>query len=738
MTNRLGYVRKYTRSGATFASAGDFVDIRDRVLTAFNGVPYGEMGLLGLALHPKFNLNGTAFLYYSAAGTQGTAVEARLSRFVSRNGGLTLDPTSEEVLLRVPRTSQFHWGGTLGFGPDGHLYIAFGDGNEKPKAQALDSLLGKMLRINVDAATGYTVPPDNPFVGNASARPEIYALGFRNPWKWSIDRATRDIWLGDVGQSDWEEINKVVRGGNYGWPVREGKQCTGVMACTTAGLIDPILAYSHAAPMNGSAIIGGFVYSGIKIPSLRGSYVFADAGGKVLALRYTSNGVPYTEQLADIGPIIQTFAQDENGEMYVATGGNVLALSAAGSPVVSTFPERLSQTGCMQPANPALPVAGLIPYSVNSPLWSDGAGKERWFALPNGTTINRLSDGDWDLPVGSVTVKSFRLNNRLVETRLFVRHDDGDWAGYTYEWNDAQTDAVLVDAGGKTKSVDGKQWLYPSRSQCMACHTEAAGRTLGLETAQLNRNQFYPTTGRTANQLATLNAVGLFFAPLNVSPDQLDKLADPANLAHGLELRARSYLHANCAYCHRPNGPGQGPEDFRYSLASTSIGAINVIPTQSSFGIPDARLITPGKPDKSIVRHRLQTLDLGRMPPLGTSVVDTEGLALVSQWIRSGLGMGSPDSDGDGFASNVDNCPKTANPSQLDSDGDGIGNQCDADFNNDGFVNSLDLGLLQKAMGSVVGQAAYDARIDMNGDGRINALDLGLFRSRFGKPPGDF
>lgn len=737
MVNGQGVINRYQRTGKSFALAGAFADARDRVLTTYNGKPYNELGLLGLAFHPRFADNGFVFLYYSAVGTQGSLVEARLSRFNSRDGGLTLDMNSEEVLLRVPRTHQYHWGGTLAFGSDGMLYAAFGDGAFPTKSPLLDNYFGKMVRINVDAAPDYRVPSDNPFVSVAGALPAIYARGFRNPWKWSFDRATDTLWLGDVGALAWEEINNVVKGGNYGWPTREGAHCAnGTTTCAIAGLIDPVAEYPHVPNIQWAAAIGGYVYGGTSIPSLTGTYVFGDVSGRVFALRSDSNGKGISEVLLETGSTVNTFAQDEAGEIYVAAAGSVQLLVANGAPPVSTFPARLSQTGCMNPANPALPGPGLIPYDVNAALWSDAATKERWFAVPNGTTIRRMDDGDWDLPVGSVTVKAFRINGRLVETRLLMRHDDGEWAGYSYEWNDAQTDATLLPAG-KVKSVGGQQWTYPSRSQCMGCHTEAAGRTLGLETAQLNRDLLYPSTGRMANQLATLNDIGMFSAPLSGTPEQQARLADPFNTTLPLEQRARAYLHANCALCHRPSGPGQGPEDFRYSLPSTSIGAVNVIPTQTDFGIGGARLIYPGKPDKSIISHRLQTLELGRMPPLGTRMVDTSGLALINQWIRSGLGMGSTDRDNDGFADNVDNCKSTSNPVQLDADGDGFGNICDADLNNDGFVNALDLGIFQKAFGTQVGQANFNPGADLNGDGRVNAIDLGLFKARFGKPVGD-
>lgn len=733
--NRTGYATRLQRNGTLFTSAGTFVDIRDRVLGG-DGVLLGEAGLLSITFHPKFAQNGQVFIYYSAVGTQGTAYEARLSRFISRDAGLTLDKTSEEVLLRMPRTDTIHWGGSIQFGLDGFLYAGFGDGHVDPNAQNMGTLLGKMIRINVDVSPGYSVPASNPFVGVSGAKPEIYALGFRNPWGWSFDRANGDMWVGDVGNTLYEEVDKVVKGGNYGWAVLEGLQCTGKFPCVTTGMIDPVLVYPHAGSARGDAVIGGFVYHGTAIPELSGIYIFGDVAGKIYALRYDTAGKPYRQQLAETTTSPLAFAQDQNGEIVVAVSAGLFWITPSGPPQTSTFPQLLSQTGCVDATKPWIAASGLIPYTVNSPLWSDGADKERWIALPNGTKIRIGTNGDWDLPVGSVAVKTFRVGGKLVETRLLMHHDDGEWAGYSYEWNDAQTDATLL-ASGKVKTVGNQQWTFPSRNDCLACHSDVSGRTLGLETGQLNKSFTYPQTGRLANQLSTLDYIGMFEIPLNLTPDQLPRLPTPTVAGDPLDLRARSYLHANCAMCHQPGGAGRGPEDFRYSTPTVSMGALYVIPTQSTFGIPDARLLYPGHPEKSIISYRMHTVDVGKMPPLARSLVDVQGVAVVDQWILSGLGMGVADTDTDGFADNVDNCKRTSNPSQLDSDADGFGNACDADFNNDGFVNSLDLGIFQRAFGTQVGQPNFNASADMNGDGRINSLDLGLFKARFGKPVGD-
>jgi uncharacterized repeat protein (TIGR03806 family) len=295
------------------------------------------------------------------------------------------------------------------------------------------------------------------------------------------------------------------------------------------------------------------------------------------------------------------------------------------------FPQSLSATGCVDPKDPTQPAPGLIPYDVGSPLWSDGAAKDRWLAIPDGKQIHVNADGDWDLPIGSVLMKRFTVGGTRAETRLLVRHSDGDWAGYSYEWNDAGTDATLLPAG-KTKAVGGATWTYPSRPECLSCHTAAAGRSLGLETGQLNGDAIYPGN-LIANQLATLDHIGLFDAPLG-DPSTLARLPAPSGM-DPLEARARSYLHANCSICHRPTGPGKGPADFRYSTPFKMVGVCGAMPTEGDLGIAGAQLLQPGQPTKSIMSARIHALDVNRMPPLGTHVVDATGAKLIDDWITS-------------------------------------------------------------------------------------------------------
>jgi uncharacterized repeat protein (TIGR03806 family) len=305
------------------------------------------------------------------------------------------------------------------------------------------------------------------------------------------------------------------------------------------------------------------------------------------------------------------------------------------------FPRTLAATGCFEAADPSKPVAGAIPYRVNVELWSDGAAKERWLALPDGARIRVASDGDWDLPVGSVLIKLFRLGGRPIETRLFVRHQDGEWAGYTYEWNDQRTEAALVGEDAKKKPIGNQEWLYPGRMNCLNCHTKAAGGTLGLETSQLNGELLYPATGRRANQLLTLEQIGMFEAPLGRPAAMLPAFPDVDATAVPVETRARAYLHANCAGCHRPGGLDGAPDsmgvnlDLRHQTTFAATQTCNVAPAKSNLGSPSNRLVVPGDPALSIVTIRMESRGgLFGMPPFG-DLTDVRGHKLVSDWIRA-------------------------------------------------------------------------------------------------------
>ena len=229
-------------------------------------------------------------------------------------------------------------------------------------------------------------------------------------------------------------------------------------------------------------------------------------------------------------------------------------------------------------------------------------------------------------------VKNFRLNGTLVETRLYMRHPDGDWAGYTYEWNAQQTNATLV-TGGKTSTVGGQSWRFPSGAECDRCHTQAAGYVLGAEAAQLNHDFVYTSTGRTANELRTLDHITMFTTALG-DPANQPLMPDPTDTAAPLGQRARAYLHANCSQCHRPGGGTPSSMDLRYSTLLSSTAACDAPPQSGDLGIgAAARIIAPGSPSNSVLVARANRRDASGMPPLASNVVDSAGVTLLQQWI---------------------------------------------------------------------------------------------------------
>lgn len=662
-----------------------FLDIRDVVSRDHN-----EEGLLGLAFHPRYAENGQFFVYYSTRPRASI-----VSRFrVSAKDPDRADRHSEEILMRIPQPFGNHNGGSIEFGPDGYLYIGLGDGGAANdpfgNGQNLKTLLGKILRIDVDhrdPGLAYAIPKDNPFAGRSDGtRGEIWAYGLRNVWRLAFDRATGDLWAGDVGQNRYEEIDLIVRGGNYGWKIREGFHPFEPNAPQTGEvLIDPLAEYFR---QEGLSVTGGRVYRGTRLPEFHGAYFYGDyVTGNVWALRLDSRKqVADNRKVARTGLNISAFGEDDRSELYfTAFDGYVYRFRRRPGDwarVADAFPRQLSQTGMFRDIAALAPAEGLLPYDVNVPLWSDGATKQRYLALPQPKSVRFDATGPWQFPQGTVLVKTFFLPAtrqaaerppravsaaeladprqwRRLETRLLVHSPEG-WQGYTYVWNDAQTDAELLD-GSKTVDVPvpssgGEEiysWYFPSRSDCMACHTPAAGFVLGLNTRQLNR----PALGWDAamggnkagaagsaagqpsalpNQIVQWRQLGVFTAPPRGGADSWEAYPDwfttSTENPSARQLLVQAYLDANCAMCHVPDGI-VGRPDFRFHTPLERAQLIGANPGQGRIGPASSKLVRPGDPEASELWHRLRIRGPRQMPPLASHRADQQALVLLRQWI---------------------------------------------------------------------------------------------------------
>ena len=606
-----------------------------------------EGGLLGMAFHPDYPGVAEIFLYYTVNGSS-TEMRSVISRLILDDIVSPSAPgagTIEEVILQVDQFASNHNGGDIAFGADRLLYIGFGDGggggDPQETGQNTTRLLGAFLRLDViGTGAGYNIPMDNRFAANpkcgpgtnSASCPEIYAWGFRNPWRWSFDPPTGDLWAGDVGQGAWEEIDQVEPDGNYGWDCREGAHDFESNACV-GPFIDPVSEYPHTS--GNVSITGGFVYRGSNIPVLQGRYVFADfASGRIWALQSDGMGGYTNDELLVSSTQPSSFGVDQDGELYFTdyNNGRIMQLVPGGGGA-DPVPERLSDSGCVDPADITQPYSGLVPYDINAPFWSDGAAKDRHIGLPNSTTISIDANDDWIFPAGTVLVKNFRLNGRLIETRHLMRHPDGVWAGYTYEWNATETEATRV-RGGKTELIDGQNWVFPDEAECLRCHTNVATVALGPETAQLNRDFTYPSTGRTHNQLETLDAISMFSSPLPGDPATLPNMPDPADMAADPGQRARSYLHTNCSQCHQPGGPTPVNIDLRYTTGLPDTNACDVMPDAGGVGIMMPRIIAPGDASRSVLVERVNRRDIFGMPTIGSTIPDAAGVTLLTDWVN--------------------------------------------------------------------------------------------------------
>ncbi|MEP6662041.1 MAG: PQQ-dependent sugar dehydrogenase [Verrucomicrobiota bacterium] len=642
-----------------------------------------EEGLLGLAFHPNYASNGFFYVFYSRnANTTGSV---NLHQRVARFHVSPINPNQADSASELPLITQFdqacnHNGGDLHFGPDGYLYISVGDeggGDDNfNNSQRIDQdFFSGILRIDVDKlpgnlpptphpslmnATNYFIPADNPFVSatqfngtnlNSNAvRKEFFAVGLRNPFRFSIDPVTGVIYCGDVGQGAREEVDVIVKGGNYGWAFREGTIAGPKTAPAGFSSINPITDYGRAL---GNVITGGLVYRGSRISQLTGRYIFSDFGsGNIWALTPNgTNAVPF--DLLTVRANIAAFGVDpSNGDLLLANiVSGVIHRLIYSTNVLSgaALPPTLADTGSFSNLTSLAPNPGIVPYEINVPFWSDNAQKTRWFSVPNTNltlTFNRT--GNWQFPTGTVWIKHFDLeltngvpaSAKRLETRLIVKNSDGVY-GVTYRWGNSLTNATLVPEEGLDESFvinDGgnlrtQVWHYPGRGECLSCHTPPAGYALGFRTAQLNRDFDYG--GITDNEIRALNHAGYFSG--NVSNlNTLPVMAHATNTAFSTEYRVRSYLAANCAQCHLPGGSALGNWDARISNPLSAANIVNGA-LVNNLGDANNRVIVPNDAAHSVLLTRISANGPLRMPPLASTLIDTQSVNLVKAWITNDL-----------------------------------------------------------------------------------------------------
>ena len=687
-----------------------------------------ECGLLGMAFHPGYATNRQFFVFYSVAGyatAAGSGLHQRLSRFeTAATNANAASLESEKFLMNQFDQADNHNGGDIHFGPDGNLYVSVGDegGGDDTfnNGQRIDrNFFAGILRLDVDERPGsvapnahpalggtnmvtYRVPADNPWIGatnfNGSAvnpalvRTEFYAVGLRNAWRMSFDPLTGLLYSGDVGQGAWEEIAVIRRGDNHGWAFREGLVAGPRSRPAGAVAVDPIHVYPHGSSGTnvGNSVTGGIVYRGERLSQLTGDYIFADytAPGNIWAFRYDGTNVTRHRQLLQDGGIAGFGRDPRNGDVLLAdiNAGTVKRLEYNSTTNGVPLPPTLADTGAFANLATLEPAAGVWPYAVNHPFWSDNAGKRRWFSLPNvGLTFGFEPTNAWRFPTGTVWVKHFDLvtnevsgESRRIETRFLMKQGGGVY-GVTYRWAPGATNAALVaeagaedliaitEAGGGVRT---QRWIYPSRASCLSCHTPQAGWALGFGTAQLNGDLTYADGWRT-NQLHALAEAGYFNSPLS-TPSLLPRTTAVTNATVSLEARVRSYLEVNCSFCHQPGGSAPGNWDGRLATPTDLAGIIDGLLGNTGTNAAN-RVIVPRRVDLSMIHQRIGLRGAGQMPPLASTVVDTNAVELIRQWIESDELRARA-----GFASwqelHFGNAGLPQAASGADADGDGANN----------------------------------------------------------------
>jgi putative heme-binding domain-containing protein len=639
----------------------------------------------GVVLHPRFRETRQIFVCYALP--EGQLDGSRVSRFTLTSlEPLRADPASEEIILTWRAGG--HNGGSLRFGPDGCLYISTGDaGPAAPPdiyntGQDTSDLESSILRIDVDhrdPGKNYRIPPDNPWakatesaeaaspITKAPAiRPELWAYGLRNPWKMSFDPATGNLWCGDIGWELWEMVHLIKRGGNYGWSAYESSQpIKPDLANSLAPISKPIVAHPHA---EAASITGGFVYRGKQFPELAHAYIYGDfITGKIWALWYDGQQITRHEEIADTPHSLVTFGETDDGELYylhyaMQTSIHRLVRNPQATPA-SRFPRQLSATGLFADVARQRPAPGVVPFSISSPMWEDGATATRLIALRDTSSLtttvtvhrDRKSNDTkanysttW--PKHAVLVRTITRGqlsltpaeqSKPVETQ--VLHYDGEtWNAYSYRWNDAGTDAELVPAeggdvtlrvpadprapGSRTRDYT---WRFQSRSECLRCHNTWQNGALAFTPTQLR--------GAGTRQINALIDGGI------VDANFFEQTRVGAETTVGENRSARALLQANCAHCHSANAGGAVSIFLNQELLTAQMNIVDVSPQQGGLGLKQPKIVEAGNPWNSVLAVRMAKLHSGHMPLIGAHETDVEGLKVIEDWIaRMPADAGAP------------------------------------------------------------------------------------------------
>jgi glucose/arabinose dehydrogenase len=658
-----------------------FLDINAMLAAKNEGhlVTSSEMGALGITFHPAFARNGYFYVTYSLAVRENghEVMFDRLARFsVSKSNPDVADPNSEQPLITQVDEADNHNGGDVHFGADGYLYYSTGDeGNQYDhfdNARHIDKdFFSAIYRLDVDNKPGnlapnphkqasltypsavnpgtYKVPADNPFlhaathngmpVNAATLRTETWVCGLRNAWRFSFDSNTGRMFIGDVGQDRWEEVDIGVPGGNYGWSYFEGthegprhKDLPANNDC-----IPPIYEYEHGegSVFNGIAVIGGIVYHGSRLPELDGTYLFGDYGTRhIWGLQQAGN--KWVPSLINTFGGMTAFGTDPaNGDaLIVDMGGNIGRLVRARQQGEQP-PALLSQMGLFSNMTTLEPGPGLVPYEPAQAQWAGNFVARHWFGIPGGDKIIFHTTGNWEFPRRMLWVQHFDAPGspaRKLETRVLVKTEDGIY-GLTYKWRDNQQDADLVPEGGLNTSriAFGPSVHYPARAECAMCHTALVGYAPGFNTWQLN----HPMIGNPqANMVKALLDSGYMEDRHRDRDNTWPAYARLTDSTQPLENRVRSYLAVNCASCHQSGGLGLGVWDAR---PTSRLQEANIVggSLTANFGDPANRVIAPGDPAHSMMLRRIEGAGVPKMPLVGTRDVDPAAVQAITQWIQS-------------------------------------------------------------------------------------------------------